>query len=446
MIAALTLDPMRWAAAGVLLAMYALLCVAVRRRAQSIAASDAQWLVAYASQTGTAETLASQTVATLRTAGLSAEATPLSALDEARLAGAERVLFVVSTFGEGDAPDNGVRFAERWLGRSASLSHLHYAVLALGDTSYQHFCGFARSLDAWLAAQGAQALFQRIEVDRGDARAVEAWQEHLCHLSGASDVDAWTEPEYEAWTLVERTELNPGSAGAPVYRIRLKPAGSALPQWQSGDLVQVSAPAEPHLPREFSIGSIPAEGHVELLVRLQVHVDGSLGVASGWLCRGAGVGGVVSLRVRPHARFQLGENARRPVLFIGNGTGIAGLRAHLAQRIAAGEYRNWLLFGERSAAHDYHDRATLEAWRARGALARIDTAFSRDQSEKRYVQHVLLECADEVRRWVEEGGAIYVCGSLRTMAAGVHEALVSILGAPRVNGLADEGRYRRDVY
>jgi sulfite reductase (NADPH) flavoprotein alpha-component len=181
-------------------------------------------------------------------------------------------------------------------------------------------------------------------------------------------------------------------------------------------------------------------------VRLHARADGSVGVASGWLCERAGAQDAIRLRVRAHPHFRLGANAARPLILVGNGTGIAGLRAHLKSRIDAGEARNWLLFGERNAAHDYHYRIELESWRASGQLARLDGAFSRDQHAPCYVQHLLDQHAGLLREWVERGAAIYVCGSLQGMAAGVHAALVAALGEVQVEALADSGRYRRDVY
>ena len=100
----------------------------------------------------------------------------------------------------------------------------------------------------------------------------------------------------------------------------------------------VDTQRDPALPREYSIASVPGEGGIVLFVRLQRHADGSPGAASGWLCLG-GAGDTVALRVRPHARFRLGDNARRPLILIGNGSGLAGLRAHLKARIDAGDER-----------------------------------------------------------------------------------------------------------
>ena len=319
-------------------------------------------------------------------------------------------------------------------------------MLALGDRSYANFCGFGRALDAWLAAAGATPLFERIDVDRNDSRALEDWQHHLGRLAGTMDAPDWEAPAYADWRIAERELLNPGSLGAPLVRLALAPVDAALPAWEAGDLTQLSAPADPDHPREYSIASIPSDGRLELLVRLQRREDGSPGAASGWLCEGATGGDRIRLRIREHQRFRLGENARRPMLLIGNGSGLAGLRGLLRARVKLGVRENWLLFGERNSAHDFLLRGELEGWLDTGWLERLDLAFSRDQAERIYVQDLLRVQADAVRAWIGRGAAIYVCGSLQGMAGGVHEALGEIVGADVLEQLATEGRYRRDVY
>ena len=451
----LTIDPLRWGSAIALVAAWAGLCAAMLRRKPGVAAGgDADWLVVYASQTGNAEYLAQRTAATLATGGLSARALSIADLDAGTLGRATRALFIASTYGEGDSPDAAARFAGVTMSGNpvaggADLSQLHYAVLALGDSSYANFCGFGRALDAWLAARRATPLFGRIDVDRGDPEAVKGWQHQLSHLAGTSDLPDWEAPAYGEWRILERALLNAGSAGGPLYRIALVPAEGALPGWEAGDLVQVCAPRDPGLPREYSIASVPREGRIELLVRLQRKgggSDGSLGAASGWLCLEAGGADTIALRIRAHARFRLGDNAARPLILVGNGTGLAGLRALLKARIDAGIFDNWLVFGERQAQVDFLCRDELERWRGRGHLARLDTAFSRDGAAPRYVQHVLAEQAEDLRAWIARGAAVYVCGSLQGMASGVHEALSGALGPEALDELAAQGRYRRDVY
>ena len=110
----------------------------------------------------------------------------------------------------------------------------------------------------------------------------------------------------------------------------------------------------------------------------------------------------------------------------------------LKARIAQGQQRN--------VAQDFYCRDELQGWLASGELARLDLAFSRDQAHKVYVQDRLREAADELRRWLADGAAIYICGSLNGMAAGVDQTLIDLLGADAVQQLIEQGRYRRDVY
>ena len=451
-----THDTTRLALLATLSLSYAGVCLApwlrarAKRRASAAAkaalANHPAWLVAYASQTGNAEELATQTAQSLQLAGIPVRLCALAELTAMDLQQAERALFLVSTYGEGDAPDNAAAFMGRLMTGELALPQLHYGVLALGDRSYGQFCGFGRALDAWLATQGASRLFERIEVDRSASAAIEQWFQHLSHLVGTSDAPDWSAPAFGDWKLMQRQLLNPGSAGGAIYHVELAPVSGSLPDWQSGDLVQVAAPADPSQPREYSIASIPRDGSVHLLVRQHAHPDGSLGLASGWLTAQAAVGDVVQLRLRQHKRFRLEDNAQRPLILIGNGSGIAGLRGHLKSRVLAGQRRNWLIFGERNAAHDFHYREEIEGWHASGDLPRLDLAFSRDQAERTYVQDRLRGNADEITLWLQQGAAIYICGSLAGMAGGVDQALQEMLGRSALDALAAEGRYRRDVY
>jgi len=466
-----TLEPARWLMVATLGLLYALLCwraylpgrrkrqQARQARAAAQAAGAGGWIVAHASQTGNAEQLAQQTAATLQLAGIATQVLELSELDAATLQQTERALFIVSTYGEGDAPDTAAGFVARVMsvlpavtaqdssaGGAALLDRLHYAVLALGDTSYRQYCGFGRAIDLWLQQRAAQPLFPRIEVDRMAPAALAAWRQQLSHLAGTSDAPDWSAPAFEPWQLVRRVCVNPGSAGAPLYHLELMPQQGALPVWESGDLVQIAAPAAPEQPREYSIASIPADGSLHLLVRLHSHADGSHGLASGWLTQQAQAGQTIGLRVRAHRRFRLEHNHALPLILIGNGSGIAGLRAHLKARAQAGQTRNWLLFGERNAAFDTQYGEELARWQAQGVLQQLDLVYSRDQAQRRYVQHVLAEQAQRLRDWVQDGAAIYVCGSLEGMAAGVHAALLAALGADGLEQLQAGGRYRRDVY
>ena len=172
----------------------------------------AETIVAYASQTGFAEQLAEKTTAALRGAGARVDLTALHALDVARLTAARRALFIVSTTGEGDAPDIAAAFVRTVMAGSAALGKLSYAVLAPGDRSYARYCAFGHTLDAWLQRQGASPLFPLIDVDNGDARALDRWGARLtdiARVAGTSATDAvastdWAPPRTGAggWSTV----------------------------------------------------------------------------------------------------------------------------------------------------------------------------------------------------------------------------------------------------
>jgi sulfite reductase (NADPH) flavoprotein alpha-component len=512
---ALTPEARRLWTAGLVLGAYVLFCLAIalrealrkraaRRAANALSAgTGAPILVVHASQTGFAEELAMATARLLGDAGARVTLKSLAEVTAADLTTAGRALFVVSTTGEGDAPDTARRFIRDVMAGEPSLHGLSYGVLALGDSSYAQFCAFGRTLDAWLARHGAAPLFDRVEVDDGDPAALRHWQSHVGVLAGVTDAPDWTRPRYGRWRLADRRRLNPGSPGDAAFHVRLEALDAAT--WEAGDILEVGPrndPAEvaallvrlgldgsalvvaeeastlaealswrrlphddafkatspqalvdalPPLPhREYSIASLPADGGVELLVRAMKRADGKPGLGSGWLTAHAAQGAEIAARVRTNRAFH-GPRDDRPLILIGNGTGLAGLRAHLKARTAApssslARHRNWLVFGERTSAHDFFHRDEIAAWRASGVLARLDLAFSRDQDRKVYVQHRLMEAAEPLRAWVADGAAIYVCGSLEGMSGDVHAVLTSVLGAETMERLADEGRYRRDVY
>ena len=445
--------------AGAMVVAYATLCLAVyarQRRLKTAAARDAAVLsdgasespalVVFASQTGQAETIAWQTARQLRAAGTPVRVMELNALDAATLAASSRALFVASTYGEGDAPDGASVFAERVMGSAQALPSLRYAVLALGDRQYTNFCGFGRALDTWLHAAGAVRDFAPIEVDNSDPVALASWHARWGSTPEAASGQEDAAAAFAPWRLTHRELLNAGSAGAPVFHVALVPQAGPMPLWASGDLVQIAVAKDPTHPRDYSIASLHSDGELQLLVRQEQHPDGTLGTASGLLTSTLTVGDTVALRMRPHRGFRLDGNETRPLILIGNGTGLAGLRAHLRARAAAGRHDNWLVFGERQAAHDFLYRDEIEAWQASGVLKRLDMVFSRDQAERFYVQHQLLQSAEALLAWLQNGAAVYVCGSLQGMATGVDAALRQIAGDALWTELSTSGRYRRDVY
>ncbi len=468
----------------------------------AVEAAEPPLLVAYASQTGFAEQIAGQTADSLRDAGVEVRLVSFAQLDEAMLVATRRALFVASTTGEGDAPDSAIGVVGTLMQADLDLSQLTCGVLALGDSEYVNYCAFGHQVDQWLRRCGATALFDPVEVDNGDDGALRHWQHQVGLLADRTDMPDWETPRYASWRLVERVHLNPGSLGDPCFHLALRPDDPAQLRWEAGDIAEIgprhgpqavaswlaavgldgsasvadadsvattladrlAASVLPTLPlpvpfdaasvaaglvplphREYSIASMPADGAIHLLLRQMRRPDGSLGIGGGWLTAYAPIGASIALRLRANSNFHVPGDAR-PLILIGNGTGLAGLRALLKARIAAGHRRNWLVFGERNAAIDYHYRDDLERWQAEGAIERLDLAFSRDEPRGTYVQQRLREAADTLRTWIDDGASIYVCGSLQGMAPGVDAALREVLGSARVDALTAAMRYRRDVY
>ncbi|KQW82918.1 sulfite reductase subunit alpha [Brevundimonas sp. Root1279] len=454
----MTQDPIRWLWAAVAVALWLLVVVAVvwararaRRAAQARAAALAPGpgaetlLIAFASQTGQAEELAWMTARSLAEAGAPARVALLGDLEPAELKAAGRVLIIASTTGEGDAPDAMSWFVRKQMKAPADLTGLSYALLALGDSSYAGFCGFGRALDAWLQRSGAMPLFDRVEVDNGDAGAIRHWQHQLGAVTGHALQADWTPPAYDRWRLAARSHLNPGSPGGEAHLLAFEPIGHT-PRWVAGDVAEIGLPGDPSPgSREYSVASLPADGRVEFIVRRMTAPDGTPGLASGWLTRELPIGAEVGMRIRTNRAFH-GPSAETPLILIGNGTGLAGLRAHWKARAGVPHGGAWLLFGERTQAHDAFLDAELKADLASGLLTRLDRVFSRDPGDGRYVQALIAEHAGALRGWVDRGAAIYVCGSLEGMSKGVQEALEAALGADRLLALTEAGRYRRDVY
>ena len=407
-------------------------------------------LVLYASQTGQAEALAWQTGGWLHAAGTPARVMPLNEVDRRPAApGAESALFIASTYGEGDAPDGASVFAEHVMGAQAELSSLRYAVLALGDRQYANFCRFGRLLDEWLHAAGATRSFERIEVDNAEAATLAAWQAQCGGGAPADDAaDPWeaAAPVAVPWRLASRTLLNEGSAGAPVYRLAFAPMAAPAAGWESGDIARLVLASDPGRPRDYSIASIPADGRLELLVRQEQHRrrPARRRLRPADLGPSPGRHGPAAAACAP--QFPAGRQPPAPAA--------ADRQRHRAGRPAgpparprsAGPARQ--LAGLRRAQRTarFPLPGEIEAWQQAGVLQRVDMVFSRDQAERFYVQHRLLQRHEEVRAWIARGTAIYVCGSLQGMAAGVDAALRQIAGDAPMRELAAGGRYRRDVY
>ncbi|MES2467530.1 MAG: sulfite reductase subunit alpha [Verrucomicrobiota bacterium] len=214
-------------------------------------------------------------------------------------------------------------------------------------------------------------------------------------------------------------------------------------------------------PRLYSISSSPKAhaGQVHLTVgavRYDAHGRSRKGVCSTFLADRALTAGV-PIYFHSSPGFRLPADGSRPVIMVGPGTGIAPFRAFLYERQATkATGGNWLFFGDQHAASDFYYREELEALQQTACLTHLDTAFSRDQATKIYVQNRMLERSAELHAWLEKGAHFYVCGDASRMAKDVDRALHQIYetvghlspeaAAAAISQLKAEGRYQRDVY
>ena len=464
---------------------------------QQIDPNAKPWLITYASQTGVAEQLAWRTATSLQEAKQPTTVKALQQISIEDLAQNTQILFIASTYGTGDAPDLASIFEKKVMSQTLDLNHIKFAVLALGSKEYpDSYCQFGHRISTWLKQNNAQAFFDTIEVDNGNNEDIKRWNTSLAQVTQL-DLQAMSiDKVFDQWQLIKRDLLNPGSLGAPAYHLEFKAQHDA--DWQAGDIAEIqpgnsitriehflklhnidtNAQIEslqmsitqalwnrvltttiqpfnhleelveqlPTLPsREYSIASIPEQRLLGLVVRQQYDQDGELGLGSGWLTQHTPLKSTISLRIRSNEAFHLISDDR-PIICIGNGTGIAGLLSLLSSRVNAHYADNWLIFGERQHNIDYFFKETIQSWQNTAMLKRLDLAFSRDQTEKVYVHHKLRQHANEVKQWVDNGAVIYVCGSIEGMASDVDQALNDILGATQLEDLRQQGRYRRDVY
>ncbi len=215
-------------------------------------------------------------------------------------------------------------------------------------------------------------------------------------------------------------------------------------------------------PRMYSIASSQAK-HADTVhttvrvVRYHTHKRDRQGLCSGHLGERADEGSSMPIFLHANANFRLPEDSSTPVIMVGPGTGVAPFRAFLEHRQAHGHTGdNWLFFGEQRQASDFLYRDEFHAMQADGTLTRLDTAFSRDQHKKIYVQDRMREHSAELWSWLERGAYFYVCGDASRMAKDVEQTLLDTIANGKdcspehageyLNDLKKTKRYQLDVY
>jgi len=550
----------------------------LNQAAAAVAAKPAGKLsIIFASQTGNAKGVAEALQEEARAQGIAVELFDASDYKGKNLAKETHVIIVASTNGEGEAPDNAMELHEFLQSKKApKLANLQYAVIGLGDSSYEFFCQTGKDFDSYLSKLGATPFIERIDCDVDYEQAASEWRKQaLAKVKQTLSVSAEAEvvqlpvgqvahshftkqSPYQA-TLLTSQKITGRDSGKDVRHIEIDlgdsgisyQPGDALGVWfeNSAELVdaivakvglsgvesveldgeslslrsaliihyEITA-SNPQLvakfaelsgskklqklvddkdklrayaantqvidvlaekkakltaeqlvgllrrltPRLYSIASAQSEVEDEVhltvgLVEYQQGEEVRYGGASSFLAARLEEGGEVKVFVENNNNFKLPQDDSTPIIMIGPGTGIAPFRSFIQERDnrdASG--KNWLVFGDRTFTQDFLYQVEWQKYLKSGLLTQLDVAFSRDQQQKVYVQQRILEHAEQVWQWIQEGAYLYVCGDATRMAKDVNDALITVAkeqgglneqqAEAFINDLRKAKRYQRDVY
>ncbi|NVC94319.1 assimilatory sulfite reductase (NADPH) flavoprotein subunit [Vibrio natriegens] len=552
----------------------------ITQAAAAVSAKPAGKLsIIFASQTGNAKGVAEALEQEAKAEGIAVELFDASDYKGKNLAKETHVIFVASTNGEGEAPDNAIELHEFLQSKKApKLPNLQYGVIALGDSSYEFFCQTGKDFDTYLSKLGAKPFIDRIDCDVDYEAPATEWRKSALEkvketLSSGNEAEvvqlpvgqaAATHSQYNKQnpytaTLLTSQKITGRDSGKDVRHIEIDLEDSGL-TYQPGDalgvwyensselanavlgkvglsgvetvevdgeslsihsalvskyeittsnpqfvtkfaelsgskklqklvedkdklreysantqIVDVLAEKKTKLtadelvgllrrltPRLYSIASSQAEVDEEVhltvgLVEYDHNEEKRYGGASSFLAQRLDEGGEVKVFIEHNNNFKLPEDDNTPIIMVGPGTGIAPFRSFIQERENRdAEGKNWLFFGDRTFTQDFLYQVEWQKYLKSGALSRLDVAFSRDQVEKVYVQHRILENAEQVWQWIQEGAYIYVCGDATRMAKDVHDALVIVAeqegklardeAEQFINDLRKAKRYQRDVY
>ncbi len=362
-------------------------------------------------------------------------------------------------------------FENRLLTGAGSEKETRHIELALGDSGLTYLPGDSAGIQPTNTCQAVEEVLRRLSytgdepvtdfygkptdvrtaltswlmLGKLSGSTVRAWAAHTGHADLTALLQAGNKEKLDAYLwgreFIDLLEHCPATLNDPQQLFKLLPRLA---------------------PRLYSIASSQAlyPGAVHLSVRV-VRYDSlgrtRLGVCSGLLGERAPKGSTLPLFIHSNNLFRLPADPDVPVIMVGPGTGVAPFRAYLQHKQAGcGRWPMWLFFGDQRAAQDYLYREELEAWHQNGLLNRLDTAFSRDQAFKIYVQDRIRENSAEIWRWLDQGAYFYVCGDSKRMAPDVETALLQSIATHSGRGpeyaneylaaMKKQKRYLRDVY
>lgn len=363
---------------------------------------------------------------------------------------AERLFVLTATHGDGDAPASAQQFLAK-LKQFEATPALKVAVLGFGDRQFPQFCQFAHRVDAALHQHGVAPLLALECIDRQSTQEFARWGERLGHCLGQplSLVHTVKRPRTRSLQLIERVEYGEHvqaltsvlrfKAVAPrglLGRLRRLCGGNGLDYFEAGDLVGIVPPGSPQ-PRFYSLASGSRDGVLEICVRKHAN-----GLCSSYL-HDLPMGACMQAFIQPNPDFRP-ASGKAPVILIGAGTGIGPLAGFI--RNNSSKHPIHLYWGGRNPDSDFLYEPELRDYLADQRLTQLHAAFSRI-NDSSYVQDRIIDDALQLRRLIEKGAQILVCGG-RDMAKSVMQAVDQVLAPLNLNVLTlkAQGRYREDVY